>query len=970
MKKRIVSLILCAIMLLPTLMLRTSAASTNASKAAGYLKKGDYIVVSPAEKWKDGKRVAVDTTEWELTAQHSGTANGNDIQTWKYGVSDKFYIENEETKSNGTSYVRIQCKDFRESAGGRYWDIEGRSKKTGGNVHVWDYKKSASQWFYLEEDGDGDPETFFLKNMNSNLYIVPRNYFKDSKSNCGQKRNSWLEEGCNLEQSNYAFRWRIQVLNRDAANDMGKTDKYANWMGLLPDSRLLSELNIPGTHDSGTANVEGSWNSSFNIVSCQKYFIEQQLYAGARSLDIRTAWNNDSKDMVLVHGQDYMVCHTPNHGNKATNKTFRSTLDTVIKYLKTHKTETVIMTLKIDAGDVNKGTAALRNILSSYIKRGSDTIHYFYDWTQGRQMDDPTFDGAQKWLTSPTLGDVRGKIVLMSRVDFENGQKSVIYRFTGPNLTKWDESYNDEGLYAQKIISDSNVGVFIQDDYECPDGNKKTAVYLTIQQLNNKVSYKNWIAKNEFIFNYTSKTTSDSLGASPLGGAKYMNNVLFNYDLYTPGTDEAKDCPRIGIIVMDYVNKQLCRRIIDRNTFPSSAGMKFGSLAVANASTNEKSSVTPLLSKTATQTMSAEISVEQNEIVWPKSAELTYGYVLSEASLNFADDASEGREGYFKFVNADEIIPATEAIENGTVKDYPVKRALKFVPTDGSEEVTKEIPITVHRRPLPVKIGNYEVAYGDEFKRSDLSVTAGGYLLEKDLESLNDTLQKYKIKWVLWDSDGKEIEWPGVPATDTLSSGTIGVRAGVSINPEIEFPNYQASVELGSWEVVPRTVTVSWYKCGDSFHAKLGNVLDGDEVEPSIADDGTLTLTGAKADCYQIADEDQTPPENAQPTDTELKNPKAATCLKDGYTGDEVCKICGKVVKKGNIISATGHNFKNGKCITCGATDDNRKQGQQLPISPNTDDSRPLALYILAAAAFLPAVILLISKKKRINEAK
>lgn len=46
--------------------------------------QGDYFVISPAEKWqafldlsKPGfnaeiKRVAVATTEWELTAQHSG----------------------------------------------------------------------------------------------------------------------------------------------------------------------------------------------------------------------------------------------------------------------------------------------------------------------------------------------------------------------------------------------------------------------------------------------------------------------------------------------------------------------------------------------------------------------------------------------------------------------------------------------------------------------------------------------------------------------------------------------------------------------------------------------------------------------------------------------------------------------------------------------------------------------------------
>ena len=240
MKKRIISLFLCAVMLLPNLTVRAAAANSAASAAAGYLKRGDYVVFSPAEKWQNGQRVAVATTEWELTAQHSGTANGNDIQTWKYGVSDKFYVERHDVRGpDGAGCFRIQNKSFRESGNGRYWDIEGRNLKPGGNVHVWDFKNGAlSQWFYLEEDGDGDPETFFLKNRNSDLYIMPRHYFKDPKKDCGPGKASWSEEGCNLEQSEFSFRWRIQVLNRDAANDMGKTDKYANWMSLLPDSMM------------------------------------------------------------------------------------------------------------------------------------------------------------------------------------------------------------------------------------------------------------------------------------------------------------------------------------------------------------------------------------------------------------------------------------------------------------------------------------------------------------------------------------------------------------------------------------------------------------------------------------------------------------------------------------------------------------------------------------------------------------
>ena len=91
-------------------------------------------------------------------------------------------------------------------------------------------------------------------------------------------------------------------------------------------------------------------------------------------------------------------------------------------------------------------------------------------------------------------------------------------------------------------------------------------------------------------------------------------------------------------------------------------------------------------------------------------------------------------------------------------------------------------------------------------------------------------------------------------------------------------------------------------------------------------------------------------------------NVKAATCTEDGYTGDSVCKWCGKVLKAGEVVKAAGHtpeevaavaatctetgltagskcsvcgevltaqevvpalghDFKDGKCTRCGAAD-------------------------------------------------
>ena len=53
--------------------------------------------------------------------------------------------------------------------------------------------------------------------------------------------------------------------------------------------------------------------------------------------------------------------------------------------------------------------------------------------------------------------------------------------------------------------------------------------------------------------------------------------------------------------------------------------------------------------------------------------------------------------------------------------------------------------------------------------------------------------------------------------------------------------------------------------------------------------------------------------------DTELKNVKDATCTEKGYTGDEVCKTCGKTIKAGTETPLATHDteLKNAKDATC-----------------------------------------------------
>ena len=56
-----------------------------------------------------------------------------------------------------------------------------------------------------------------------------------------------------------------------------------DWMKNLPDNIYISQLSIPGTHDSGTGN--GVALAAFS--QCQDIPVSQQWAAGIRAFDLR-----------------------------------------------------------------------------------------------------------------------------------------------------------------------------------------------------------------------------------------------------------------------------------------------------------------------------------------------------------------------------------------------------------------------------------------------------------------------------------------------------------------------------------------------------------------------------------------------------------------------------------------------------------------------------------------------------------
>ena len=105
------------------------------------------------------------------------------------------------------------------------------------------------------------------------------------------------------------------------------------WMSLIPGSRYISEISIPGTHDSGAFRAGDSlaplstYNTQFGTST-----IKHQLDMGVRYLDIRC---NQIENICAIH-----------HGAVYLFQTLDDILLDVYGFLDKNPTETVLMSIK------------------------------------------------------------------------------------------------------------------------------------------------------------------------------------------------------------------------------------------------------------------------------------------------------------------------------------------------------------------------------------------------------------------------------------------------------------------------------------------------------------------------------------------------------------------------------------------------------------------------------------------------
>lgn len=122
-------------------------------------------------------------------------------------------------------------------------------------------------------------------------------------------------------------------------------DYEIGWMKILDDNKFISDITIPGTHDS-LALHGGS------AAECQAWSLMDQLYAGIRYFDLRVSGDK----LKVVHGP--ISQHT----------TFFDAFDTIKDFLSRFQTETVLVRVKHSSKFPDRVISELENDSNSWVK--------------------------------------------------------------------------------------------------------------------------------------------------------------------------------------------------------------------------------------------------------------------------------------------------------------------------------------------------------------------------------------------------------------------------------------------------------------------------------------------------------------------------------------------------------------------------------------------------------------------------
>lgn len=277
------------------------------------------------------------------------------------------------------------------------------------------------------------------------------------------------------------------------------------WMDALPDNVGLTSISIPGTHNSGACY------RTIPTVRCQEKSVTDQLYNGVRFIDLRVGKSpmkneDDPTQLTVVHGK--LPVRIPK------SRKFYKTLDEIYDFLASNPSECVILSLKVEGvGDWDEEHDEFPELLWDYYITGAESRWYLE-------------------TKLPTIGEARGKIVLMRRFPVNDKERSLKFGF-------------DASTWEYNTPSDDNGHFVVQD--KCELLNKEeidVKIDLIKTMVENAVEHNSSQGNDKLFLNFTSATNFLHKTCWPENVAKAVasSDIFSNFK---------KGC---GVVIFDYVN--------------------------------------------------------------------------------------------------------------------------------------------------------------------------------------------------------------------------------------------------------------------------------------------------------------------------------------------------------------------------------------------------------------------------------
>ena len=333
-----------------------------------------------------------------------------------------------------------------------------------------------------------------------------------------------------------------------------------DWLGMVKDEAKVCKLSIPGTHDTmtGMGFYQPVLKYVFNMTAISQVSnLEEQMNCGIRFFDIRPVVSTDTiakkKILRLTHGISEL------------DVTFEWTIDQLQSYLKAHPSEFFIAKLQFDNGFEDQKD------LFSLLSKVLNLQKY-----QGLFIED--------WRPDITVGEMRGKILWLSRYDLR--QMNAVYHYPivycdwpdeDPDI---EEDLNPEAQRncAMYNMNDTTVmaRLYKQDYYKTTTEKRMKNKQKTVIDMMHSAREVNATDENVWIVNHCSAYTE----VSPRG---YITNASNLHPLVVKDLQEYQGT--VGIMPMDMACHDYVHCVINGGT-PYTSDYLYGFYPMSQSLTN------------------------------------------------------------------------------------------------------------------------------------------------------------------------------------------------------------------------------------------------------------------------------------------------------------------------------------------------------------------------------------------------